>query len=488
MLESTGLEIGMDFIRLVQLRKIGKEVELSGVAEISFAAADSANYDKKAVTEALKKLLVDARFKSNNIIAGISRHLVTIKNLSLPSRKYEELQGMVGYEVKGMLPYPLEKLVYDFTVMEGSKEGYSDVLVALVQKEIIDEYFSLLTEAGIKVNRIDLTSLARLAYYLRLRKAGAAGETEEKVAFVNVEKEKVEVDVVEKGRIFYSRGIDLQRRNAMVEKGALVEEIIRSLSSAEKGKEKIRPGRIIISGGYYREEGLEKILAERLGIKVEDAEPFREMKISTDITRAEMTERGPRFTTAIGLALQGFAARGGVNLLPIPVKKKIELEKRKGILLKQGVSAAMVLVLISANCYLAIGTKQKRLYSMKKTLDKIRPVASQVETKRGELKIIREELGSTDFTLQALVVLHQLTPDSVSLNAFHLEKGGSVLLRGQGDNMSIVFGYCESLRRSPLFKEARVRYLGKRKLEDKRIVDFEIYCVPAKKGIGSADQ
>ena len=106
-----------------------------------------------------KKLVWDMlRFNPKNVISCLPRHLVTIRFLKLPSINEIEIAKMLEFQATRQLPFSKEDVVTGYKIFDLDKDGYSRVMLVIAQKNILDNHFAMLKEAGISPRLVYLST------------------------------------------------------------------------------------------------------------------------------------------------------------------------------------------------------------------------------------------------------------------------------------------------------------------------------------------
>src|SRR4030042_1056869 len=82
----------------------------------------------------------------------------------LPATRAEEIESMVSYEAVKQIPYSPEEVVSDYEVIGTDKEGYSEIMLAIIHKKETTSIENALGAIGKKNLRIRLSSEALMAW------------------------------------------------------------------------------------------------------------------------------------------------------------------------------------------------------------------------------------------------------------------------------------------------------------------------------------
>src|SRR3989304_712477 len=93
-----GLDIGSSSIKAVELRRSGKELELSKLAVEMMppeTVVDGTIVDTIQVSNTIAKMFAEHKIKTKSVATCISGHSVIVKRLTLQTMPEEELEGAI---------------------------------------------------------------------------------------------------------------------------------------------------------------------------------------------------------------------------------------------------------------------------------------------------------------------------------------------------------------------------------------------------------
>src|SRR5262245_46853748 len=151
-----GLDIGTSSIKAVELKELGKgrgyQLVSIGMEPLSREAiVDGAIMDSGIVVDAIQRLFTGSRIKSSDVAISLSGHSVIIKKISLPIMNLDELAESIQWEAEQYIPFDVDDVNIDYQVLDGAPstgEGNMDVLLVAVKKDKINDYSSVITQAG----------------------------------------------------------------------------------------------------------------------------------------------------------------------------------------------------------------------------------------------------------------------------------------------------------------------------------------------------
>lgn len=339
--DSIGLDIGSSYIKIVKLKesKGSYELDLFHMHPLSpELIVDGSIIDSLRLVEALKEAIRTAGIKTKNAVISISGHSsAIIKRISLPEMTEEELSESIKFEAEQYVPFDIEDVNLDFQIIGPKEEpGQMDVILVAVKKEIINEYISVVKEAGLNPIIVDIDSFALENMY----GINYEIEPDKNVALLNIGASTINMIIVKSGISVFTRDSSLgsnlhtealQREfnisyeiaeklkrgesvenisqrdaQAVIEAASeeILNEITRSFDYYRSTTVHEDIAEVILSGGCSLISNFTSMIAERSGIETRLAEPFRNIKIPRKFEATFREEYAPMLAVAVGLALR----------------------------------------------------------------------------------------------------------------------------------------------------------------------------------------
>ncbi len=339
--DSIGLDIGSSYVKVVKLKeaKGSYELELFHMQPLPpELIVDGSIIDSLRLTDSLKEILRASGVKTKNATVSISGHSsVIIKRISLPEMTEEELSESIKFEAEQYVPFDIEDVNLDFQIIGPKEEpGQMDVILVAVKKDIINEYVSVVREAGLNPIIVDIGSFALENMY----GINYEVEPDKNIALLNIGASTINMIILKNGISVFTRdsslGSNLHTESLQREFNISYEnaeklkrgESVENISSAdaqaviETASEEILNeitrsfdyyrsttvhediSEVILSGGCSLIPNFASMIAERSGIETRLAEPFRNIKIPRKFDMSFREDTAPIFAVAVGLALR----------------------------------------------------------------------------------------------------------------------------------------------------------------------------------------
>ena len=163
--ETVGLDIGASSVKAVQLKATrgGHELMCLGIAPLHpETIVDGVIMDSGTVISAIQQIFTENQIKSKDVVVAVSGHSVIVKKIKVGRMKAEELEDQIPFEAEQYVPYAIEDVNLDFQILESAAPGGNemDVLLVAVKKDIINDYISIISTAGLQAVVVDVDAFA----------------------------------------------------------------------------------------------------------------------------------------------------------------------------------------------------------------------------------------------------------------------------------------------------------------------------------------
>ncbi len=362
---NVGLFIGKEFVDLVEIRRTLRGPRLVNFVSVPIAAqiageeatppgAPGTPSGEKALTAheqillAVRKAYRESGLRTKKVVSILSEEEVIVRYLQMPRLPRKEWDQAIPFEARKYIPFPLEELISDFSVMEDRQDkGKMNVVFVAAKKEIVARQMALLTKAGLQPSHLEALPFS----FMRLLHALDPTLRRERCLCV------VDVDGATGNIILLKGGLPyLVRRMTLDVEINAARGLVPSGEGAVHSPvlEKIL-GEARLTLRYYQNqfpgESVSRVLLFGEGLGSEVAELFsRELNLPVqlaDLSRLVIgEEKVPlRLARTIGLGLRGLTLAGGeIELLP----KKTAVPMRHARLFKiaflEGLGAVTALI------------------------------------------------------------------------------------------------------------------------------------------------
>jgi type IV pilus assembly protein PilM len=316
---SLGLDIGTAKVKSVKLKFSKESVELCGFDTVP----------------SLKEIVPLLEIKKVNI--SVSGPSVIIRYVSFPMMKASELKQALKFEAQKHIPFPIAEVNLDgYILKQDLPDNKMLVLVSAVKKEVVSQRLKIIEEAGLRVNVIDIDSLALInAFNLNYSQEK---ETKTKtVALLNIGASFSNLNILEgnsprlsrdihiAGNNFTQRisdmlGIDFKSaenlklnpdKEKLPQVSSALEPVLTNLATEIRtsfdyyeSQNASSVVKIFLSGAGSKFSGLKDMLANLLDIEVEYWDPLKKINIAKNLDAARLKASADQLGVAVGLALR----------------------------------------------------------------------------------------------------------------------------------------------------------------------------------------
>ena len=340
-----GLDLGSSVVKMIQLRETKKGLLLEQFATAPLpvdSIFDGAFMNPAAVTDTIRGLVSEYRFKNKQVAVSLNGHSVIIKKISLPAMSQEELQESIQWEAEQYIPFDIKDVNLDVEVLSHRGDtGHMDVLLVAAKRDMITDYADTIRRAGLEPVVVDVDAFCLHNMFERAY-GFVPGEV---IALLNVGASMMNINVVAGGVTAFTRDVsmggnhfidEIQRQlNVSREEAEAyllggepgqdvdavipqeVERVIRQVS--ENLASEIRRSfdfyattsaegeisRVHLCGGTSKLPTVARVMEDKLGLPVERVNPFRNIVIDPKKFDLDyLNEVAPLAGTVVGLGLR----------------------------------------------------------------------------------------------------------------------------------------------------------------------------------------
>ncbi len=209
---AVGLDIGSRLVKVVQLQKNGKNIELEkfGVAEI-YPDSDKpqdASAQQQAVIAAIGNAMKMAGITSNQVVTAVAGESIIVRYIQLPVMPESELTNAIRWEAEEFIPFQIDDVNIDSAIIGYTGEGDTrqmDVLLVCARKDLISEQVNLLDSADLQPSIVDVDSFA----FLNCFDLNYDPAPDDIVGLVNIGGDITTISVYKDGMPRFSRDISI---------------------------------------------------------------------------------------------------------------------------------------------------------------------------------------------------------------------------------------------------------------------------------------
>jgi type IV pilus assembly protein PilM len=354
-----GIDISPSAVKLIELSRSGPRfrVEAFAIEPLSEGMMEDRNpVDTDDLAEVIKRAWRRSGTRVRRAALAVPTSGVITRTVPMPAEfKESDIEANISIEAAQYIPYPIEEVYLDFEVKGRSQASseMQDVMLVATRKENVDIREAAVKEAGLTSAIVDVESYAlentfRLLRENLPRSSGGGSVSLDKpgagvAVLVDIGATLTSLYIFQEDRIIFSReqgfGCDqltvriaetygLTREQAEQAKRAgqvaddfaatilepfkemLAEQIGNSLqffySSDQYLTHRYQVETLVLVGGGAMIMGLDRVVAEVLGITTVVANPFKSMGSAAKVNTSALLRDAPLLAVAGGLALRSF--------------------------------------------------------------------------------------------------------------------------------------------------------------------------------------
>ena len=337
-----GLDIGFSSIKVVALEKqdsLYKLVSLGSIAAPQPGMISDTDIELEAVSSAIKRLMAAARIEEKEVTAALPESKVFTRVIDdLPFLSDSELPSAIKYASEEFIPMPVSEVNLYWQVLSRTsnkeKNPRTVVFVVASPKTVVTKYVKVLTDAGLKPKALETEVIAVT------RSLVSNNPYSPSTLIVQMGATTTDLAVISNGLILLTRSISTgglaltrtlaQHFNFELNQAEEYKKVYGLLEDQLEGKvfETLQPiievilgevrrviqafdakhpqaqiKRVVLSGGGAKTPGLVVYLANRLGLEVQEADPWYFVAKEKSII-SKLSIDAPTFSVAVGLALR----------------------------------------------------------------------------------------------------------------------------------------------------------------------------------------
>jgi type IV pilus assembly protein PilM len=337
---TVGLDIGSGLIKVAVIDHSKREPELVRVAVtplLADAIVEGEVMDPGIVADAVQAALRSAGIDQKEVVTAVGGRDVIIKKIAIERVKEQQARELMRWEAEQHVPFDMESVELDFQILDPDGDGVEmSVLLVAAKRELIESKVRVLTDAGLQTMIMDVDAFA-LHNAFEVNHPDAMNGV---VGLLNIGHDVANINILDDGVPLLTRDLtvgtrrfreDLQRERGLSADAAqgLIQGYDRSphLDSVIEGRgEEIAVGveraaaylaqnsragamrALYTCGGGSRIPGLNDMLAQRLRLRVQQANPLANLKVRDGALESLVTDEiAPLLMLPIGLALRQVA-------------------------------------------------------------------------------------------------------------------------------------------------------------------------------------
>jgi type IV pilus assembly protein PilM len=294
------------------------------------------------VGEAIARAVEKSGTRTRLGACAVAGSAVITKVISMPANlSEEELEGQIQIEADQYIPYALDEISLDFSILGPSPNdpGRIDVLLAASRSDNVDVRVAALEVAGIEAKIVDVEAFAlENAVALLAAQGGPVGEAHV-LAIMDVGATASTLSVLEDSKIIYTReqlfggrqltdeiqrryGLSYEEAGLAKRQGGLpdnyepevlrpfmesmAQEVNRALQFFYSSSQVGTVDHVVLAGGCASISGIDVLVQSKVDTPTTIANPFANMTAAPRVRAEALGNDAPALMIACGLALTSF--------------------------------------------------------------------------------------------------------------------------------------------------------------------------------------
>ncbi len=337
-----GIDISSTSVKLLELAMVGGRYRVESYAVeplLPNSVSEKNITDAQLVGEAIERAVRKSGTRTRDAACAVAGSSVITKVISMPADLGdEELEGRIQIEADQYIPYSMDEINLDFSVI-GPTPGATDkidVMLAASRSENVEARVTALEVAGLRPRIVDVEAFA-LENAMEL--VAPQFPDARIIAVTDVGASTSTLSVLENGKTIYSREQlfggrlltdEIQRRYGLSyeEAGmrkklgglpsnyepevlrpfmdAMAQEIFRALQFFYSSSQVRTVDQVVVAGGCASIDDIDLLIQSKVGTPVAIANPLASMSASPRVPADALVNDAPALMIACGLALRGF--------------------------------------------------------------------------------------------------------------------------------------------------------------------------------------
>lgn len=356
-----GVDLGTSTSKIVELIDRRRRIELTTYAESNMRnlLVNPPNSDQDAISrtaDVLRQMMEQAGTSADSAVAALPGGVVFSTVLMMPRIPDSEMEKAVRFAARDVVPADIDEMVLGWSrvgsqphmatdhadatalpdatkVQDSISDGPLPVFITAAPKDVVSRYVavfesmqitllalevetfplvrSLLHSEANSTLLLDIGSRATTFHIIdggtpRVSHTidfGGYDITSSVAKAINISEQEAEAHKVEKGM---SDAQDEHIRTAIISAVSRQTEKAKDLLALYEQQEKRKITKAVLIGGGANLEGLAGYVGKELGVQASVGNPWKGLSYPGKL-EGVLTEIGPRFGVAVGLALRGFA-------------------------------------------------------------------------------------------------------------------------------------------------------------------------------------
>lgn len=357
-----GIDIRNQSLTAVLLNSSLREHRVDDFIHIPYSGPDD---PERSLSSALETLKEKMDLTGSDFVVSVPAHQFIFRNMQVPFHNVKKIRMVLPFELEPSLPFAVENLAIDFHVLNGAQAGdQTDLIAAAIEKSQLAPYIEALASVNIDPEKLTLSGLP-IAQCLAHQ-----ADPQEDLLFIEIVDTHATVFVLKGGHLQLIRSFPLPA-SGPAKTSMLFAQTRQTLAAfQETSTLDFEPIEAVINDPGDIEGKMAADISKLLEIPVKVASIAEQMNIPliTDTTNEWVPGQ---MENALSLALMEVEGYPVLNFHKGQFAAQKFLVKHKSALIKTGILAAAVLVLMFFNLMMKTHTLNKRIAAINDQMTQI---------------------------------------------------------------------------------------------------------------------
>lgn len=432
-----------------------------------------------AISAYLNQTAKKRRVKSREVICIIPPEGFISKNVDMPSNKEEEIAKIIELQAGRFTPYSQDEIVIDYLCHELKGQHYTNVLLFIVHRRIIDRYINLVEMAGMHVGgfRVSCEGIVKGDAMEKMLKAADTAS-----GCIHVGEQSSNFMLMDQSDMIFIRTIPVgfeQFHTTLKEaEGTFVEELNKSLAAYQDQGMGRQIKDVVLCGIDELSEKITQILKDQVtlfkdaGITIKSFN-YRQ-QYSFEKAAAEMIDKHTEISYLDILGPLCSIESLKLDLMPKEIIERKKIRKQGAEMVKTGTLVMTLFLMISFLLVVKIHFKSVLLDQLDAINASSFKEARDLERISTKSRAVRSLLDSRGKGLYVFDKITALLGSEVYLVEFSYDEEGNIILKGTADSMSRVFSLVNQFEESKYFSTLTTNETKTRREGNKEVADFSL--------------
>lgn len=453
--------------------------------QIVMRTARQKQFDEDAedqIAQYLADYFQEARIVPLKVVCTLPSNLIIAKNVDMPSSDPNEIRKIVDLQAGRYTPYSRDEVVIDYLSMVNPGQHFTNVLLIIVQRKLVDRCLNIMQSVGVTLDRIVIASEGMSRVYPQL--AGIVHEGEV-LGGVHIHGEASELTVMDHNRMVFVRsipvGVNMLRADREGGTASFLTELQQSLAAYQDHGVGGAVTTLLMTGIVHELEFLREAVS-KANPPVQPTELDVRMMPYESIFAMDSVEYGSKEDTRESSFFELAAAihhgnECAIDLVPSEIQMKRKFRKSGRDIITMGILIMACLVMICSYLGSRVYLKQSLIDELDAAFEITSVQARSFESASTKARLLRNLIENRGKGIYVFDKVTSLVGTNVYLTHYSYDEEGNITLRGTADSMSGVFGFVTKLEDSGYFSSVVTNETQTRRVKGDDVADFSIECV-----------